>query len=460
MIKLKRILLFSLCSILLTLSVNFSYVKAGVAVPIGWSFAEVVGTLLEMVGVSVVAETLFEYEEKVSDLADNFVDYVGHGYDVTTEKAGEIIQGFVDLMDGAQVTGRLQGIEADLMDALKSWASGIFASKNLVELPTGYEKFFAITGWEVGATGNNELSSIATIMAYNNIVVARQSSTSVYIYILDIDTENVLNVLCRDGNFIYRFDKSTGTQMDSAGIQYRPYTNYGTSVGSVTTKVTDFMVVTILYIASGVSIYASYADYIACNPPISLVNEDEYPDVTTVAGVNKLWEKYGNLDNLDVVAGGQSIGRDGVISVDVPDTKTREGIIDGTIALDDVIPYTLVDTEENVIIDNAYVDDAVPDTPYEEIDYGDNEPYIMTGDLTTLFPFCIPFDLIRLFKVFKADAKVPYWEVPIKSETFNIDYAFVIDFSQFESLVQILRILETIGFILGLILATRALIKG
>ncbi|MCL2051208.1 MAG: hypothetical protein FWG91_05725 [Lachnospiraceae bacterium] len=80
---------------------------------------------------------------------------------------------------------------------------------------------------------------------------------------------------------------------------------------------------------------------------------------------------------------------------------------------------------------------------------------------TTLFPFCIPFDLIYLISVLNAEPEAPRWEIPLYNEDFGIDYTFVIDMEEFESLARIFRILQTISFILGLILITRGqMIKG
>ncbi len=91
---------------------------------------------------------------------------------------------------------------------------------------------------------------------------------------------------------------------------------------------------------------------------------------------------------------------------------------------------------------------------------GDSETPGFLAELSTLFPFCIPFDLIRLFKVMQSTAKAPYWEVPLDVPSINFHYVFVIDFAQFEALARIFRVCETMGFVCGLILITRKLIRG
>ena len=82
-----------------------------------------------------------------------------------------------------------------------------------------------------------------------------------------------------------------------------------------------------------------------------------------------------------------------------------------------------------------------------------------TRDWRLVFPFCIPFDLIDLYKVLVAEPKAPYWEIPLKVDSIGFEYTFIIDFEQFETLAEIFRLCETIGFILGLALITGKVIK-
>ena len=98
------------------------------------------------------------------------------------------------------------------------------------------------------------------------------------------------------------------------------------------------------------------------------------------------------------------------------------------------------------------------ETPGEGGEPPDNTPFL--ADLSELFPFCVPFDLIRLFKVLQSAPQAPYWEIPLDVPSIGLHYKFVIDMSQFDTLAQLLRICETIGFICGLILITRKLIRG
>lgn len=111
--------------------------------------------------------------------------------------------------------------------------------------------------------------------------------------------------------------------------------------------------------------------------------------------------------------------------------------------------------------------DTDPDTSSGDDDSGggsnDVDPdssgtYI--ADLSSLFPFCIPFDLVHLISALDADPVAPEWEVPFKVPAYGIDYTFDLDLSVFDGAAKIFRLGETLLFILGLILLTRNLIKG
>lgn len=92
----------------------------------------------------------------------------------------------------------------------------------------------------------------------------------------------------------------------------------------------------------------------------------------------------------------------------------------------------------------------------------DEEAAKYTADLTTVFPFCIPFDLIRAFKVLSAEGEAPVYKMPLKIDykSIHVSEDWQIDMSDFASVIQILRVMETLGFIVGLILVTRKLIRG
>ena len=74
------------------------------------------------------------------------------------------------------------------------------------------------------------------------------------------------------------------------------------------------------------------------------------------------------------------------------------------------------------------------------------------------FPFCIPFDVARLIGLLEADPKTPVFHVPLKVGTI-LDEEIVLDLSQWDNAVRIIRWGELIVFVAGLVLVTRNYIK-
>ena len=134
-----------------------------------------------------------------------------------------------------------------------------------------------------------------------------------------------------------------------------------------------------------------------------------------------------------------------------PDTQTQVA----TKTMQEAVTKNTVDEKEKEDEDTKPV--PLPDYPTpDKVDIDGSEA---TRDWRLVFPFCIPFDMIDLYRVFAAEPQAPHWEIPLKSETFNIDYTFIIDFEQFEVLAEIFRTFQIILFILGLCMITSKVIK-
>ena len=81
------------------------------------------------------------------------------------------------------------------------------------------------------------------------------------------------------------------------------------------------------------------------------------------------------------------------------------------------------------------------------------------ADWKTLFPFCVPFDLIEFLGVLNAEPEAPVirWRFYVPRV---VDYEIEIDLSVFDSVAQIMRTMELLAFCIGLILLTRNIIRG
>lgn len=93
-----------------------------------------------------------------------------------------------------------------------------------------------------------------------------------------------------------------------------------------------------------------------------------------------------------------------------------------------------------------------------------------TFPLAEFFPFCLPWDIYKVLKVFNAKPKAPVITIPLGSFFSSIpgvdksttDYVFTFDLGedQFEKWFIILRNLEKIGIVIGFVLVSRQLIHG
>lgn len=132
------------------------------------------------------------------------------------------------------------------------------------------------------------------------------------------------------------------------------------------------------------------------------------------------------------------------------------------------IPYDkVVDQSTGKALDDTGTDTDNPSKPGEGTDTdkpGDSVNWPSAGDISlpkliiSKFPFCIPFDVARLIGLLEADPKTPIFHVPLKVGTI-LDEEIVLDLSQWDNAVRIIRWGELIVFVAGLVLVTRNYIK-
>ena len=90
----------------------------------------------------------------------------------------------------------------------------------------------------------------------------------------------------------------------------------------------------------------------------------------------------------------------------------------------------------------------------------DLKKYEVDSGIINKFPFCIPFDLVRVIKKMDSAATAPRFEFPFKFQRLGINETIVLDLSQFEKVAVVVRWFVLVSYLLLLIYATRSLIKG
>ncbi len=121
----------------------------------------------------------------------------------------------------------------------------------------------------------------------------------------------------------------------------------------------------------------------------------------------------------------------------------------GTAAFNKVV----ADTAADVAAGAAPNPDPEPN-PNPDIEIGSYKT-----DLTMIFPFCLPFDLIRLLNALDAEPVTPVFEIPFVVPALDIDITVRLDMSFLEPAMEVFRMCEVVSFILGLILVTHKVIK-
>ena len=130
------------------------------------------------------------------------------------------------------------------------------------------------------------------------------------------------------------------------------------------------------------------------------------------------------------------------------------------------IPFDIpVDQTSGKPMDDTGTDTDNPSKPGEGTDTDKpNVNWPSVGDISlpkliiSKFPFCIPFDVARLIGLLEADPKTPIFHVPLKVGTI-LNEEIVLDLSQWDNAVRIIRWGELIVFVAGLVLVTRNYIK-
>lgn len=150
----------------------------------------------------------------------------------------------------------------------------------------------------------------------------------------------------------------------------------------------------------------------------------------------------------------------------VNDSKSEPGISNAEIMQDLLVPYiTEIDDKE------SWEDPGIPETnpinpaqptvaPKPEVDPGvvDDILIPVVPDITGVFPFCIPWDILAFVRGLKVERQAPVISWNFRVDRIGLDYVFTIDFSDYENVAEILRSMELILFIISLAVATRKLI--
>lgn len=195
-----------------------------------------------------------------------------------------------------------------------------------------------------------------------------------------------------------------------------------------------------------------------------------HPDVISSSHTQNILDRDKNLDNYDIVG---SNGRvtDKVINLDWTKigTMNPDGTIDITDSLADSISRAIdgaIPVQDTAVI----TDIATPYDDVQDVTIKGGVPVVdTTPDNTTVkdytvlglekyFPFCIPFDFVHFLNVLSSEPVAPKfeWNLDFLDDLGFNNQVITIDLSKFDSVASIMRNMELLAFIIGLILVTRS----
>lgn len=202
--------------------------------------------------------------------------------------------------------------------------------------------------------------------------------------------------------------------------------------------------------------------------PTTLPRLNTYGDITFTDDIKKLIARDGSLANLEVASKKSNYVQNkdikGDLVIEVPMTYPAEMPLSQGATNLNLEPIVHIDTHTNTDANTQKaVEEAIPNKPPPSGgDDGAAAEKIKkkTKGLHTLFPFCIPFDLIDAFKLLQAKPECPKWEFDWKIPSINFSHHFVIDFAVFNTLIFIFNKGILILYIVSMILLTRNIIRG
>lgn len=138
-----------------------------------------------------------------------------------------------------------------------------------------------------------------------------------------------------------------------------------------------------------------------------------------------------------------------------PDNLTDEGKKSLIDAIADAISNTYVVADDKPIVD---ADDITIEVAEELQDYA-----VPVG-IANVFPFCIPWDIVRGFQLLNRPAVTPKFEIPFNIPEFGlfpgVDNSITLDFSKYDTYIQIFRWFQLIGFSFLLCKLSLTRVKG
>lgn len=204
-----------------------------------------------------------------------------------------------------------------------------------------------------------------------------------------------------------------------------------------------------------VNLYNCYDEL--CQKILQYVKDTQNADDTAV--IKKLDELIKAVYSTGSVSGGGSSGGSTDVDVSVDMTETNNILTQILETVKKIANKEIIELPNNTAVDdwgNTVKDMLVnPDTAINNT--VNNLATSLSAPFEKLkekFPFSIPWDIAFLITFLADTPETPKFDIPIKFESYNIDYTLIIDFASFEVVSKISRMLLTLCYMVALIQLT------
>lgn len=216
----------------------------------------------------------------------------------------------------------------------------------------------------------------------------------------------------------------------------------------------------------------NYVEPTVLNPTESWVGTLEGEDWQDIDIEDAMEDVFNHVADNDISIDGEVIDEPLPPEPTVVPQPTHAPVDDVIDGLNDLIEQqdTVIEGINDLVEGTDAIEDAIEDVKTEVGEIAETleeateviEPEAAADykfDLRNLFPFCIPFDIVRILGLFDVSPVAPHVQLPFVIDSLNFSYTFDLDFSAFNSVAAIMRGLEFIVFAIGLAIVTSKVIR-
>lgn len=405
---------------------------------------EVIATLLAACGITIGGIAFDQNRDKIEDA---FFNYAENEYNLTRDKMannGIAMDTFTDFISKAYEKGKVT-----VDDAVSFFIDSMV---NDFSYSTVLPDYSFMEGIDDIVASGYEYVFVSSSQSVRTVYCCARKPLVYY----EHDNYEIILIVYPPGTSSYDFDTMIRKGDSGEWLNGSGFTNGYFSASSLS------------YI--NFPVYNSRADALA---NYELLDTTGFVDFDPLGLIQqKLDEMEKSLSDLNF----GSVNDVGELTHDIPlvDPDVWADVADDVITWDDVIDDNKIviwDPVTDMPVVGELPDVIDPDKPIEPEPDPDNpsnpdnpsggfDKGSLTADLSKLFPFCIPFDLVRAIKVFNQKPETPHFEWTLEIAPLDYSYTFVIDLKDFNSVAVICRSMFLLLFIVGLIMSTRALIRG